>query len=184
MLVALLTCVVLVARLPSGPAAAGFARTVSLAAQLGYGSPASGAGDYRPPVAGGLVVLRGYSPPAVRYRAGHLGVDLALAGGGEVLSAGAGTVTFAGTVAGRGVLVVLHPDGIRTEYEPVRALVHPGDRVRAGQPVARLAGHHRGCPRSCLHWGARRGDGYLDPLSLLQPLGPVRLLPWNWAGPP
>ena len=34
---------------------------------------------------------------------------------------------------------------------------------------------------TCLHWGARRGDTYLDPLSLLRPLGPVRLLPWSSA---
>jgi hypothetical protein len=31
----------------------------------------------------------------------------------------------------------------------------------------------------CAAWGARRGDIYLDPLELLRPLGPVRLLPWR-----
>jgi hypothetical protein len=34
-----------------------------------------------------------------------------------------------------------------------------------------------GCPvAACLHWGLRRGEVYLDPLSLLAP-PEVRLLP-------
>lgn len=140
------------------------------------GLPVAGLVDtYRPPVAP-LKVLRGFQPPATRYGAGHLGVDLAAAG--VVRSAGAGTVTFAGSVAGRGVVVVLHPDGIRTEYEPLRPTVPRGRRVSAGDALGTIDGAHRGCPGPCLHWGARRGETYLDPLDLLRPLGPVRLLPW------
>ena len=131
---------------------------------------------YRAPVAP-LHVLNGFRPPAVRYGAGHLGVDLAAVG--PVRSAGTGVVTFAGSVAGRGVVVVLHPDGIRTEYEPLRPAVARGRRVLAGTVLGVVAGAHRGCPQSCLHWGARRGEVYLNPLSLLRPLGPVRLLPWT-----
>lgn len=138
---------------------------------------------YVPPLAGGLRVLRRFDPPATLYGPGHLGVDLAAAAGTEVRSAGPGVVTFAGPVAGRGVLVVAHPDGIRTEYEPVRALVRRGAAVRAGQPVGVVAGPHPGCRAvSCLHWGARRGVAYLDPLALLRPLAPVRLLPWPAGG--
>jgi murein DD-endopeptidase MepM/ murein hydrolase activator NlpD len=136
---------------------------------------AGGISTYRPPVAP-LHVLRGFHPPATRYGAGHLGVDVAATG--VVRSAGAGTVTFAGSVAGRGVVVVLHPDGIRTEYEPLRPAVPRGRRVSAGDVLGTVVGVHRGCPGPCLHWGARRGDTYLDPLGLLRPLGPVRLLPW------
>jgi len=139
------------------------------------------AGHYRPPVEGSVRVLRGYSPPAIPYGPGHLGVDLAVAGG-RVLAAGPGTVRFVGQVAGRGVLVIQHPDGLSTEYEPVGALVRAGDRVVEGQPIGRLAGSHPGCPApACLHWGARRAGQYLDPLSLLRPLGVVRLLPWDWV---
>src|SRR6185312_8648213 len=138
------------------------------------------AGGYRAPVAGALRVLRGFSPPAVRYQAGHLGVDLADPAGAEVFAAGDGQVRFAGLVAGRNLVVIGHPDGISTEYEPVTATVTVGEQVRAGQPIGRLTGRHRGCPAiGCLHWGARRADGYLDPLSLLDPLGVVRLLPWE-----
>ncbi len=133
---------------------------------------------YRAPVAP-LRVLRVFAPPARRYGAGHLGVDLAVGPGGLVRSAGAGTVTFAGSVAGRGVVVVAHPDGIRTEYEPIAPSVRAGAAVAIGSVLGVVHGRrHLGCDRYCLHWGARRGDTYLDPLSLLRPLGPVRLLPW------
>jgi hypothetical protein len=90
-------------------------------------------------------------------------------------------VTFAGPLAGRGVVVVTHADGTRTTYEPVTATVTRGDRVRGGDALGRLsvAGSH--ClPLACLHWGRRRGDVYLDPMLLLRP-GPARLLP-VWAG--
>jgi len=139
------------------------------------------AGYYRPPVAGALRVLRGFSPPATRYGPGHLGTDLAASSGVPVLAAGAGVVRFAGQVAGRGVVVIAHPDGISTEYEPLVPTVVAGLAVVAGQPIGCLTGRHRGCPAaSCLHWGARRTGRYLDPMSLLRPLGVVRLLPWAW----
>jgi murein DD-endopeptidase MepM/ murein hydrolase activator NlpD len=82
-------------------------------------------------------------------------------------------------VAGRGVVVIAHPDGITTEYEPLAVTVQPGTRVAAGQPIGVLRGAHRGCSGACLHWGAKRGAAYLDPLGLLDPLGPVVLLPWT-----
>lgn len=134
---------------------------------------------YTPPIAGPLHVLRPFEPPPTPYAAGHRGVDLAAPLGGAVLAAADGRITFAGRVAGRGVVVIMHPDGIRTEYEPVTPLVAAGQVVVRGQPVARLSGQHdRWPPGRCLHWGARRGDTYLDPMLLLRPLGPVRLLPW------
>jgi murein DD-endopeptidase MepM/ murein hydrolase activator NlpD len=137
---------------------------------------------YSAPVAGPLRVLRQFDPPTTPYGPGHRGVDLEL----TVLvvrSAAAGVVSFAGPVAGRGVVVVRHADGIATEYEPVRPAVAAGELVRSGQPIGRLEGGHTGCPSArCLHWGARRGAAYVDPLALLRPLGPVRLLPWPRDG--
>lgn len=133
---------------------------------------------YVAPVEVPLRVVRPYAAPVDRYGPGHRGVDLDVGSSLQVRAAAAGTVTFAGPVAGRGVLVIAHADGIRTEYEPVRPLVVRGAVVRPGQLVALVSGRHPGCDRACLHWGARRGDAYLDPLALLRPLGPVRLLPW------
>jgi murein DD-endopeptidase MepM/ murein hydrolase activator NlpD len=124
-------------------------------------------------------VLRGFQPPSSPYGPGHRGVDLALGQGGLVSAAADGVVSFAGLVAGRGVVVLAHPDGISTEYEPVIPAVRAGAALRRGQRVGTLSGMHAACaPASCVHWGARRGPAYVDPLSLLRPLGPVRLLPW------
>jgi murein DD-endopeptidase MepM/ murein hydrolase activator NlpD len=146
-------------------------------ADIAMGSQASG---YQAPLGPRPTVLNPFAPPATLYGKGHLGVDLAAAQGVAVRSAGAGVVRFAGVVAGRGVVVVVHPDGLSTEYEPLAASVHAAQAVQAGQVIGRLSGVHRSCaPASCLHWGARRGDAYLDPLSLLRPLGVVRLLPWT-----
>ncbi|HEU5267575.1 MAG TPA: peptidoglycan DD-metalloendopeptidase family protein [Jatrophihabitans sp.] len=134
---------------------------------------------YVAPVPLPLTVLRRFDPPVIRYGPGHLGVDLRLPAGAVVGAAADGVVRFAGPVAGRGVVVIAHPDGVSTEYEPVRPLVRVGAALARGQPVGQLIGRHRGCRESCLHWGARRAGVYLDPLLLLRPLGPVRLLPWS-----
>ncbi|HEU4810748.1 MAG TPA: M23 family metallopeptidase [Nocardioides sp.] len=121
-------------------------------------------------------VVAGFDPPTSTWGAGHRGVDLLGAVGRPVRTALPGRITFAGRLAGRGVVVVDHGD-TRTTYEPVTARVGLGDLVSAGDPIGtlELPGSH--CfPRVCLHWGWLRGDTYLDPL-LLVGAGPVRLLP-------
>ncbi|MET9955665.1 M23 family metallopeptidase [Streptomyces sp. NPDC006339] len=127
-------------------------------------------------------ILRGWQPPPGPYAAGHRGLDLAAPPGTPVRAPAAGTVTFAGPVAGRGVLVLtLTGTGLpplRTTYSPVDPLLRPGTPVRPGDLLAHVApGDH--CTRPCLHWGLLRGDTYLDPLRLLT-AGGSRLLPvWD-----
>lgn len=135
--------------------------------------------QYRLPLPAPVRVLRPFTPPASRYGPGHLGVDLQATQGATVRTAAPGVVTFAGPVAGRGLVVVLHADGLRTEYEPLQPAVGRGDHLGAASVLGIVRGRHPGCSGGCLHWGARRGDHYLDPLRLLAPLGPVRLLPWS-----
>ncbi|WP_183096376.1 M23 family metallopeptidase [Nocardioides stalactiti] len=127
-------------------------------------------------------VVRGFDPPASTYGAGHRGVDLLGTPGQQVHTAMAGTVTFAGPLAGRGVVVVSH-GATRTTYEPVGADVVIGERVAAGAALGTLEAFASHCaPRACLHWGWKRDDTYLDPLSLVGE-GPVRLLPlWRDSG--
>ena len=123
-------------------------------------------------------VVAGFDPPASAYGAGHRGVDLAGSPGQVVHAALAGQVTFAGRLAGRGVVVVSHGD-TRTTYEPVRATVRVGDLVGAGTPIGVLELPLSHCfPKACLHWGWLRGETYLDPLELVG-AGPVRLMPWE-----
>lgn len=131
-------------------------------------------------------VTRRFRAPPHPYGRGHRGVDLAGSPAETVRAAGAGTVAFAGRVAGHGVVSLDHSDGLRTTYEPVTASVTPGAAVARGAPLGVLEAGHAGCPVvACLHWGLRRAssDGpatgppdYLDPLLLLG-LGHVRLLP-------
>ena len=76
-------------------------------------------------------VVAYFDPPASPYGAGHRGVDLAGSVGQEVHAALAGTVTYAGRLAGRGVVVVSHGE-TRTTYEPVTATVNVGDPAPQG----------------------------------------------------
>ncbi|MFE1591746.1 M23 family metallopeptidase [Nocardia sp. NPDC058705] len=128
-------------------------------------------------------VERRFDKPERNWLPGHRGVDLAGVAGQSVLAAGEGIVVFAGKVAGKPVVSVDHPGGLRTTYEPVEAKVEVGSRVSRGTPIGTLLAGHEGCPAAaCLHWGARRETGahnrreYVDPLGLLHEV-PVRLKP-------
>ncbi|HSX67532.1 M23 family metallopeptidase [Nocardioides sp.] len=123
-------------------------------------------------------VVHGFAPPPAPYAAGHRGVDLAAVAGTPVKAALAGQVLFAGTIAGKGVVVVGHGE-TRTTYEPVTPLVRVGDRVERGGPIGVLRPGGHCTPGTCLHWGWLRGDTYLDPLELVGAFGPVRLKPWT-----
>lgn len=145
------------------------------ATAVGVPSPGWGA-----PLDGPLLVTDPFDPPAEDWLPGHRGVDLLAFAGDAVLAAGDGVVVFAGPVGGRGVVTLLHPDGRTTTYEPVAPEVGIGDSVSLGQRIGRLhegSGHCGELP-SCLHWGLRDGDTYLDPLTLLH-LGRPSLLPWE-----
>jgi murein DD-endopeptidase MepM/ murein hydrolase activator NlpD len=129
------------------------------------------------PLDGPVVVVGRFDPPELPWLAGHRGVDLAADPGDLVRAVGAGTVTWAAPVAGLGVVVVQHPDGRRTTYEPVDPEVAVGDELDAGDPVGVLVpgtGHCGGVP-ACLHWGLLRDDDYLDPMLLLRSGRPVLL---------
>jgi len=123
-------------------------------------------------------VLRGFDPPTQRWLAGHRGVDLLASPGQEVHSAGAGTVSFAGYIVNRGVVVVTHGE-LRTTYEPVDASVSRGDLVARGAilgTVGATSAAYSHCAATCVHWGLRRDGVYLDPRLLVQRVR-IRLLP-------
>lgn len=130
-------------------------------------------------------ITRGFVPPATPYGPGHRGVDIDAPPGAFVSAAADGVISYAGPVAGRGVVTVRHAAQYSTTYEPVTAVVRRGQRISAGTELGRLTSGHPGCWRpACLHWGLRRtspaGFHYLDPLSALRPdhpTGPIRLLP-------
>ncbi|WP_218040228.1 murein hydrolase activator EnvC [Actinomadura sp. WMMB 499] len=122
-------------------------------------------------------VLRGFSPPASPWGAGHRGVDLTARPGQPVRAAGPGRVSFADRLAGRGIVAITH-GRLRTTYLPVRPSVRVGVRVAAGTVIGRVEPGRSHCRTTCLHWGLRSGDTYLNPIDLVR--RQIRLLPlWS-----
>lgn len=120
-----------------------------------------------------VAVTRPFEPPSQDWLAGHRGVDLALPVGSEVHSPAAGTITFAGRLVDRNVVVIEH-DHRRSTFEPVAPLVSLGETVTAGQVIGTVEDGHVPGP---LHWGVKVGaKQYLDPLRQL--LSPIVLKPW------
>ena len=126
-------------------------------------------------------VVRVFDAPSPNWNRGHRGVDLAGRPGQPVYAAGPATVVYAGMLAGRRLVSLAHPGGLRTSYEPVEARVRVGQRLAAGAEIGELSAGHAGCPTAaCLHWGAMWGPAaradYVDPLGLLAST-PIRLKP-------
>ncbi len=135
-------------------------------------SPVSALGlQMRFPVAEPVTVRRRFDRPERAWSAGHRGVDFTVAAASPVRAPGAGEVTFVGTIVDRGVVVVLHDNGLRSSFEPVVSTLSPGQRVTAGGEVGRVSSPDDGlahCGPDCLHWGVRQGEVYLDPLKLVR----------------
>ncbi|CAN3128330.1 murein hydrolase activator EnvC family protein [Mycobacterium sp. smrl_JER01] len=126
-------------------------------------------------------VLRQFDAPTPNWQRGHRGVDLAGVPGQTVFAAAEGTVVFAGTLAGRPLVSIAHPGGLRTTYEPIEPAVRRGQWVTFGSAVGALSAGHPGCAAAaCLHWGAMWGSAsraaYVDPLGLVATT-PPRLKP-------
>ncbi|HEX2284028.1 MAG TPA: M23 family metallopeptidase [Mycobacterium sp.] len=126
-------------------------------------------------------VVRLFDAPSPNWNRGHRGVDLAGTPGQPVHAAGAGTVVFAGELAGRPLVSIAHPGGLRTSYEPIRPSVKVGQQVAMGAVIGSLEAGHAGCAAAaCLHWGAMWGPAsradYVDPLGLVAST-PIRLKP-------
>lgn len=168
---------------PAGPRPSETATTLPASTVRGaHPADVEPAGSYRPPVPG--EVVHPFDPPVEVWSAGHRGVDLAARSGDPVTAPGPGLVTFAGQVGGKPVVVVTHTDGLRSTLEPVVATADVGTTVAAGELLGTLTsapatadnpGHCS--PDDCVHWGVRRGDAYVDPLTLLGAAPPIVLLP-------
>lgn len=162
--------------------------TVELtASRLRYRSPTA---ESRPRV------IHPFKKPTQRWSAGHRGVDLAVPENDRHVYAPApGKVVFSGTVVNRKVLVIAHPDGRRSTFEPMDEALPVGTTVAAGEVIGTVAvtaggtseRPYRRCTTACLYWGVRqggaRGDGsgkdaeYINPMSLLGSKEPSILLP-------
>jgi murein DD-endopeptidase MepM/ murein hydrolase activator NlpD len=124
-------------------------------------------GSYSWPLRGRI--LRGYEPPPSRYESGHRGIDIAAPFGTTITAPKEGVVAFAGWVAGALFISIDHPDGIRTTYSWLsETFVQKGQAVTRGSSIGRSGHGHADVPEPHLHFGARVGSDYLDPMLLLE----------------
>ncbi|WP_159707888.1 M23 family metallopeptidase [Arthrobacter sp. 18067] len=122
-------------------------------------------------------VLRTFDPPDKPWLSGHRGVDIGPASdGGPVTAPSDGVVTFAGVVVDRPVITIDQGAGLKSSFEPVSSDLKPGDHVSKGQTIGSLKPGHCGSA-TCLHWGVRRGEDYLNPLGFVEDMRPSILLP-------
>lgn len=104
----------------------------------------------------------------------HEGVDIGAYCGATIYAAHAGTVTYAGWNGGYGNFVQIdHGSGISTGYGHIvdgGILVSYGERVGAGEPIARVGstGHSTGCH---LHFEVRSGGSAINPIPFMAARG-------------
>ena len=104
-----------------------------------------------------------FERPINPWAPGHRGVDLVAEQGTVILSPQAGTVSFAGKVAGKDVVSVRHRGGVTSTFEPAVTELSVGDTISRRQPVGIVEGSSDHCEDRCLHWGLKRGTAdYLD----------------------
>ncbi len=128
-----------------------------------------------PPVPGPIV--RPFAPSSMY--GGHWGIDLAGSPFDRVGAPLAGTVVFAGSVAGMNSVSILGDGGMRVSLSYLASVgVEAGDRVTVGQVVG-LAGYPHGRPG--VHLSVRIGGTYRDPMPMLRCArtgqGVLRLVP-------
>ena len=109
-------------------------------------------------------------------------MDYLVEPGQAVLAPADGQIWFAGLVAQRPVLSILHSGGLLTEYEPVCTDLTKGEPVFAGQEIARVCGskanYLQHCSNAlCMHFSLRSSGAYLSPLVFIGGINPSRLLP-------
>lgn len=121
-------------------------------------------------------IARAFVAPAHEYGPGHRGIDLEAGLDAPVRAPQSGTVAFAGSVAGRGIVTIDHGDGLVTTLEPVTAVVAIGDAVRAGDVVASVALGGHATPGT-LHFGVREDGEYINPALLFGAVPRAVLLP-------
>ena len=123
--------------------------------------PASATEVLAPPV--DAAVERHFDAPEFDYGRGHRGVDYAVAPGTLVRAAAAGTVVFAGNVAGRPAVTIDHGGGMESTYSILSdVMVASGESVDEGRYIGTSGSAHPGSG-SGLHFGVKIDDEYVDP---------------------
>lgn len=115
------------------------------------------------PVQGTLV-----SPFGMRWGRLHAGIDIAAPAGTPIAAAASGTVSYAGSMSGYGLVVVIqHANGLATAYAHDSSIaVSAGQSVSQGETIASV-----GCTGRCfgdhVHFEVRAGGSPVDPIGYL-----------------
>ena len=160
---------------PNGAYFVGDSRTSLVGSRLEIfrcGTPSAARPTIGPPAgATALPADRRFERPVVGaitqvVRPGHTGIDIAAPLGSLLVAADDGIVTAVGwvPVGGRRVCVGHATGVVSCDYHTSAALVHVGDRVVRGQPVA-LVGLTGVTTGPHVHWEATIGDRIVDPLT-------------------
>lgn len=125
----------------------------------------------------GLPVRAGYASSAFGHRADpftgggdfHAGVDFAGPRGSDILAVADGVVSFAGNRSGYGNMIdVDHGNGYMTRYgHNSQNLVKPGQRVRAGQVIAKMGSTGRSTGTH-VHFEVWKDDRAVNPKQYLK----------------
>jgi murein DD-endopeptidase MepM/ murein hydrolase activator NlpD len=125
--------------------------------------PVASSGGLIWPVRGSLV-----SPFGMRGGRLHAGIDIAAPAGTPIAASASGSVTYAGSMSGYGLIVVVqHANGIATAYAHNSSIsVSVGEQVSQGQTIAAV-----GCTGHCfgdhVHFEVRVGGSPVDPMAYL-----------------
>jgi murein DD-endopeptidase MepM/ murein hydrolase activator NlpD len=141
--------------------------------------------SWQVPLAPPVHLINPYLQPNSDYSAGHRGIDYRVYEGQSVLAPTDATVWFVGKVVDRGVLSLRTASGDLVAFEPVCSELKPGDRVKAGQPIASVcaadSSYRQHCEdQPCLHFSLRGPEGYLSPIVRIGGYSPTVLLPLNY----
>lgn len=105
-------------------------------------------------------VIDPFRPPAHIGAPGNRGLEYGSSDNRIVAAAASGYVLFAGPVAGRKAITIVHADGVRTTYTGLLDIwVQSGMNVNQYSAIAVAS--------TGFHFGARINDHYLDPQILI-----------------
>lgn len=150
---------------------------------LGH-TPAGATPFLIPPVDAPAIVR--FTQPRHEWGPGHRGIDYALPAGASVRAAAAGTVTFAGSVAGDLAVTIEHDLGYETTYTVLgRVSAVRGQVVSQGDWIGSSDRAHAGGDPG-LHFGVKLNGAYVDPEALMGDVDvsdAIHLAPLVWQPP-
>ncbi|WP_253719906.1 D-alanyl-D-alanine carboxypeptidase family protein [Brevibacterium renqingii] len=146
------------------PPAPGATPPAGESSQTSQASTGSGARNWTTPIPA-MEIIGAFDLPDEPWLKGHRGIDVLAVEDEPLRAPTAGTIRFAGSVAGMDTLSILTESGHVLSFQPASTSMRKGEEFSAGERIGTVgAGGH--CERSCLHigaWPAETDQRYVDP---------------------